>query len=351
MVYEYLTANGIGRAPGDPMHDMYCEGLAMRNALAADMARIAGVEVVYAGPAGEDPLRHLAPGFAVDIPDEGGFLHVAHDAPSPGATSTPSRGQCGGSPSQVDTAIIIAPETNGVLLRLTSKFPHVIRPSLEAIGLTSDKLAMFCHWREHGVRTPATTDRAPTACENFPMIWKPRDGCGSTDTFLIRDRFELSQARVTATGPMILQQFVPGRAASIAFLCGPKGNFPLVPAFQHLSTDGRFHYRGGELPIPSDLAGRAVKFGTQALACVPGLKGYIGVDLVLGDAADGSQDYAIEINPRLTTSYVGLRALADVNLADAMLRIARGEAPPVMPWKPGGVRFTPDGTVTPVGQV
>ena len=46
---------------------------------------------------------------------------------------------------------------------------------------------------------------------------------------------------------------------------------------------------------------------------------------MLGDAADGSRDYAIEINPRLTTSYVGLRALAEFNIAEAMLRAATGK--------------------------
>jgi predicted ATP-grasp superfamily ATP-dependent carboligase len=69
------------------------------------------------------------------------------------------------------------------------------------------------------------------------------------------------------------------------------------------------------------------------------------VDLVLGEAADGSQDQVIEMNPRLTTSYVGLRHLTATNLAEALLRLAAGEriAPP--DWHPGVVRFWPDGTV------
>ena len=63
----------------------------------------------------------------------------------------------------------------------------------------------------------------------------------------------------------------------------------------------------------------------------------------LGDAADGSRDFAIEVNPRLTTSYVGLRALAEFNLADAMLKVAAGEDVEPFRWKPGRVRFAPDG--------
>ena len=140
---------------------------------------------------------------------------------------------------------------------------------------------------------------------------------------------------------MILQEFVPGRPAGVAFLCGPAGNVALAPVYQVLSDDGRFKYLGGELPIREDLAQRAVKLAQHAVDCVPGLIGYVGVDLVLGKSPDG--DRAIEINPRLTTSYVGLRALADFNLAGAMLRAAEGAPITHLMWKPGRVRFFPDG--------
>jgi len=67
---------------------------------------------------------------------------------------------------------------------------------------------------------------------------------------------------------------------------------------------------------------------------------------VLGDAADGSGDFAIEINPRLTTSYVGLRALTADNLMAKLWDVCAGAAGVRVRWNDGGVRFTPDGTVT-----
>ena len=48
------------------------------------------------------------------------------------------------------------------------------------------------------------------------------------------------------------------------------------------------------------------------------------MDLVLGDADDGSLDVVIEINPRLTTSYIGLRALLPQNLPALMVSMAEG---------------------------
>jgi predicted ATP-grasp superfamily ATP-dependent carboligase len=177
-------------------------------------------------------------------------------------------------------------------------------------------------------------------------VWKPRNGAGSTATFRLDSALDVPRAKAQRSiegheGAMILQECVAGMAASVAFLCGPGGNVPLVPARQLLSRDGRFKYLGGELPIEPALAKRAVAIGQRAVDCVPGLLGFIGVDLVLGDSADGSRDHAIEINPRLTTSYVGLRELAGFNLAGVMLAIADGKSPGQLEWKANPIRFGP----------
>ncbi len=314
-VYEYLTALGVGADPADPFHGMFREGAAMRTAVAADLTALPECEVVT-----------LDGVSATDEPTA-----VAAHA------------------GAADWSLVIAPEFDGILTTrcrwVLDAGGRLLGPDLAAIELASDKLALAEHWRECGVPTPATTDREPTPCEAFPVVWKPRDGCGSTATFLLCDRFELAAARAAVAGgeyagPMILQEFVPGVAASVAFLCGPAGNVPLLSAAQHLSDDGRFRYAGGELPLPGELAARAVRLATRAVGCVPGLRGYVGVDLILGDAHDA----AVEINPRLTTSYVGLRALARFNLGGALLRTAAGDLPAHLDWHDAAVRFTTDGS-------
>jgi predicted ATP-grasp superfamily ATP-dependent carboligase len=127
--------------------------------------------------------------------------------------------------------------------------------------------------------------------------------------------------------------------ASVAFLAGQGTRIALQPCYQELSDDGRFHYLGGRAPLPADLAGRAISLATAAMAAVEGMLGYGGVDLVLG--SDPSADRIIEINPRLTTSYVGLRLLADFNIAEMLLRVVRGEMPRLT-WRTGRVEFTPE---------
>ena len=130
----------------------------------------------------------------------------------------------------------------------------------------------------------------------------------------------------------IIQPLVPGRAASVAFLVGPNQTLALPPCWQHL--DDHFHYRGGSTPIPERSAFRACSIAREAIANVPGMHGYVGVDLVLGE-----KDWAIEINPRLTTSYIGLRRLAETNVAEALLRIVQGK-PVALLWRESGVDFS-----------
>jgi hypothetical protein len=111
----------------------------------------------------------------------------------------------------------------------------------------------------------------------------------------------------------------------------------LPPATQELSRDGRFRYLGGRLPLPAPLANRAIALAERAVRTVPGLLGYVGVDLVLVEKPEG--DRVIEINPRLTTSYLGLRRLVRGNLASALWRIARGEIIAPLQWYQQQVRF------------
>ena len=51
------------------------------------------------------------------------------------------------------------------------------------------------------------------------------------------------------------------------------------------------------------------------------------------------------MNPRPTTSYVGLRVLAETNLAEALLQVVIGETLPHLVWRSGVVQFDEHGAV------
>ena len=234
-----------------------------------------------------------------------------------------------------DATLVIAPETANCLAErarwVEEAGGRLLGPSSTAISVATDKLRCGLWWQSQKVPTP----RARLLSEpgrSYPAVLKPRDGSGSQATFLVADETALPMCLERAMGEtegqghheFMLQDYVAGQAASVAFLCGPRDTIALPPASQHISGDGRFHYLGGALPLPAVLSARAVSLATLALAEIHGLRGYVGVDLVLGDADDGGADFAIEINPRLTTSYLGLQMLCRDNLALTMLRVALG---------------------------
>ena len=294
-LYEHITAHGLGRDPASPEHSLFIEGTAMLRAIRTDFAAIPGVEVL---------------------------------------TGTP--GEFGALAAVADWSFIIAPETDGVLLKLADDVERVggrlLGPRPQAIALTSDKFALFQHWRSQGVPTPATA-LVPEPPPGWPCVVKRRDGAGSDGTKLVGTGGEYADL----DGPWIAQPFCRGQPASVAYILAPGDIVALPPTFQCVSTDGRFRYGGGLVPIALELGMRAERLGRRALRGIPGLLGYVGVDLILGDAEDGSGDVALEINPRLTTSYVGLRAHLGGNLAALILEIANGG--------PGRLRLAPRGRV------
>lgn len=319
LVYEYCTATGLGRCPNGPAHSLYREGLAMRNAVLRSLHQVDAIETVCpADPEQESPF------------DEAEFSQLAGSA---------------------DWCWLIAPETDGILLRLADLVVQagcrLLGPDWRSIELCSDKLTLARHWERHGIVTPATVSADVNEQPPFPAVCKRRDGAGSEGMRLCRDAGEWEQLRTDLDlSQFVVQPFVEGRAASVGFFVGPKQTMALPPAWQRLGPETDFQYLGGEVPIGEpELRRRAVTLATRAIEAVEGLIGYVGVDLLLGSADDGSQDWAVEINPRMTTSFVGYQALSRVNLAERLWHVVNGQDCLPFDWHAGPVRFQPDGQV------
>jgi predicted ATP-grasp superfamily ATP-dependent carboligase len=288
-VYEHLSASADSSLPAS----LRVEGEAIRAAVTADLAQVSASDV-----------RTL-----IGTQEESAFRDLARWA---------------------DWSLVIAPEFDRLLETrcrwVEEEGGRLLGPSSQAVAQTADKLAVAAHLQTRGIRTPSCVPVASAAAFGYPIVCKPRYGAGSRATFLVRDDCALEHTRREAGAhELIAQPFVPGLAASVAFLIGPHQLMPLAPAAQHLSNDGRFRYQGGTVPLAADLASRAIHVARPAVESVPGLLGYVGLDVVLGEADDGSSDWVIEINPRLTTSYLGLRAFAETNLAATILNIMQGK--------------------------
>ena len=142
----------------------------------------------------------------------------------------------------------------------------------------------------------------------------------------------------------IVQPFVAGTSLSIAALVTPLGMELFPIARQSITGKNRFHYAGGWISTAGRRSEAVEDVARRAIESVPGLSGYVGVDLIVpADRKDAP--LVIEINPRLTTSYLGYRTLTDDNLAERLLT-PEVPRPPIV-WKRGRADFQADGTILP----
>ena len=248
--------------------------------------------------------------------------------------------------SRADAALVIAPEFHGLLEGLSQRVvqsgKRLIGCDPRGVAACSDKLTLAKRLRRACIATPRTLAGIPNGDElidMLPMVVKPRFGAGCEDTFVVQHDGQIAGLPVRTD--WISQPLVPGVAASCAYIVMQDGRvMSLRAGLQKVAqNDGeklsvgarRLSYRGGVLPVEPNVESRLLAIGAGALTGVQGLRGFVGVDLLIGNQG-ASKDCVIEINPRLTVAYVGLRALARENLAARLLDAAglRG------PWTPSG---------------
>lgn len=222
-----------------------------------------------------------------------------------------------------DYVLVIAPELDDWLARKTTNVPtsKLLSPHLDFVQVCSNKRDCHLLLQAAQVPVPEILDAGQLAeSPEQSYLVKPIDGAGSQGIRRLHTRDEKDSEqtiREVRDGTVIVQEECQGRAASIAAI-GNGESYRWLPAcWQHIQDD--FCYTGGSLITDAHDQRRASRLGQRALAALPQTQGYVGIDLILGPSLDGKDDRVIEINPRLTTSYIGLRAATADNLAEAML--------------------------------
>ncbi|MBR1611855.1 MAG: ATP-grasp domain-containing protein, partial [Methanobrevibacter sp.] len=70
----------------------------------------------------------------------------------------------------------------------------------------------------------------------------------------------------------------------------------------------------------------AFEIATKAAESIDGLKGFVGVDLLINnDEKDVYSVYLLEINSRFTTPYVGLNKITNFNIGKSIIELLNGD--------------------------
>lgn len=324
LIYEWCCSGGLAGsdalavlgADADP-GPLAREGRAMFRALAADAVRDGGFEVAALVDAA----------IAVELPSvvERIVVQPGHEL---GTLVEGAR--------RADATILVAPETAGVLASRVAAVRRagrrVIAPGDAFIRLAADKQATIDALAAAGVPVPA--GRSLAAGEPWPdafirpSVRKARGSAGCDGFVVVRPG---DSPPSPAAMPARIEAWCPGTPVGVSCLVGPRGVVPVAALRQRFSTATPLAYVGGD-----PLEGVAERARAESLACraIAALlrrdreppEGWVGVDMILGSRSDGLDDRVLEVNPRLTTSFVGLAENVRSSLVRAMLDVAEDRA-------------------------
>jgi predicted ATP-grasp superfamily ATP-dependent carboligase len=218
--------------------------------------------------------------------------------------------------AQADVVWPIAPETGGALLDVAAHARRhcgrVLMSDAETLAITSSKHRTAEHLSKRGVAIVPTyrPGVAPSSALHGWVI-KPDDGAGAEETYR-------SDILPSEGDNLVVQPYVPGNALSLSLLARDGEAWLLSCNIQDVALEGeQFAYKGFEVGGAEDRRAVLGPIAQAVVASLPGLWGYIGIDVI--DGADGP--LVLEINPRLTTSYAGLHQSLGINPAGLVLKL------------------------------
>ncbi len=269
-----------------------------------------------------------------------------------------------------DLSIVIAPEIDGILQRCVDSMIEdgltLINCSGSFLDNSSSKLRTAMQLTQHGLPTPPsisadkfeTTHLRSAQLSSTTGLWcvKPDLGAGC-DGLHIGTFDEILQVvhKLESKADWIVQPWLEGHAFSCSAIVDSQGHFDWFPLVTQQLKSAPFrgqtttrHYCGGQLVSleklhpPVELLNETLRVLNEAE--FGRALGWVGIDLLLRpDLQDHEGQWVvIEVNPRLTTSIIGLSKAATTNLAQRMIDAFQGkECPRLLQSQWSEIEFSP----------
>jgi len=305
LLYEWCCSGGLaGQSAEHDLEAIAREGRMMLESLCSDAARDASLAVTVL----VDERRRIdvPEGVTVRRVPAGGEVDALVDAAR-----------------AADWTLIVAPESDGILadrVRAVRRSGACVLGCDDAfIAIASDKQRTANALAAAGVPVPPGRPLAAGAPVpagfSMPAVRKALAGVGCDDLTIVRTASIEPSPR-----PARLEAFVAGIPAGVSCLCGPSGIEVLPPMRQRFTAGDAPRYVGSDVIDNALVADRAARLARRAVAAIERAAGgapavgWVGVDMILGQRDDGGEDRVLEVNPRLTTSFVWLASRARSSL-------------------------------------
>ncbi len=308
LVHEYVTGGGFAPLPELP--SLCAEGETMLRAVIQDLKAWGTARIVSTRD-----QRLNGPPLAADE-----IIPLSPDIFSSSFASLAAK---------ADACLLIAPEEHGILAELSETVlnagSRLIGSLPQGIRTASDKWVCHQLLQQAGLQVPRTefapAGKAREVALNFgfPLVLKTIDGQGSLGVCLATNQVSLAHALdyLPQSEPLLVQRYLQGEHTSVSLLVSATGIRPICANRQRIVPGIPFTYHGGSSPyLKHPDIEKAIGLAVQAVKIIPGLRGFVGVDLILS----GGECVLIELNPRVTVAYAGVRNIVNCNLAEAISR-------------------------------
>lgn len=247
-----------------------------------------------------------------------------------------------------ESIFIIAPEFSNILYDLTKiaqdHKKRILSIDLKGIQLGASKIKTYEYFKNNHIETPETYQiPASNGLDiNFivkklntikaPIVLKPDDGVGAESIYYFEDQsqihnfFKEARNQFDVNRKYVLQKYIEGEDLS-ASLIGYQQNtkdLPLSPVllsinFQDIkikNTKSDSEYLGGYTPIENYSLVHKLLLKILDKLDLSMFNSYFGIDFI----RNKNDLTLIEINPRLTTSYIGIRNIINRNPAEIIIK-------------------------------
>jgi hypothetical protein len=254
-----------------------------------------------------------------------------------------------------DATYVIAPESGKILQSLVALMEKTEKISLncesETIAKVGNKAVLYEKLEKTGFLVPKTLVlENGTALQqelhklSYPLIFKPVDGAGASGLSTVKEFSQVGKALLKIEGEstskrFIVQEFFEGERVSVSLLSTGKKAMAVSLNKQNMviaEPDELSSYQGGIVPFEHPREHDAFAVAKKVVELFPGLRGYVGVDLILTENAV----FVVDVNPRLTTSFVGLHKVANFNVAEALINSVMSGKLPLKPEVQGVACFS-----------
>ncbi|WP_428354137.1 ATP-grasp domain-containing protein [Methyloprofundus sp.] len=308
LVFEFITGGGFINQPLPA--SLLQEGHLMRKALLDDLGCIENLEVLVLQDARLDQND-------VELKAAWQTIIISQQMDLQALLS----GQV-----EYDAVYLIAPETDGVLAFWCQFFNQqgkkLYTSGQQAVGLCQDKLATSTLLQNAGIAcVPTSSYDNLTGYRHGSWVIKVNDSVGCDQVYFLQTQqdWKCVLPRLQADKSYIVQPFIPGKSLSLSCLFYQGQAYFLCCNQQHLVVEQQqFVLSACTVNIANQNRHKYHKLCEQIAKAMPQLFGYAGIDFI---ETDTGEVLILEINPRLTTSYAGIKAALGINVAELVLNL------------------------------